>query len=98
MDTVASVDAAIERLSAVGAYDVYLCDLMMPEKDGRAFHEYVTESLPGQERRVLFVTGGALGPELVEFLDSVENGCLDKPVAPARLEQAVVEVLRSAAE
>ena len=96
VDTVHSVDAALSRIGDGEQYDVYLCDLMLPDKDGRHFHEAVRHTWPGHEARVVFVTGGALQPELVEFLDGVDNVCLDKPVAPERLEQAVREAALTA--
>ena len=68
------------RLLAERRYDVILCDLSMPEMSGPQLFEELRRRHPGAERRVIFVTGGAVAEELQSFLASVPNRCIDKPV------------------
>lgn len=60
-------------------FDVILCDLMMPGQGGRELHGVLKERWPGQEKRMLLMTGGAFSQEQAEFLDSVEVPVLTKP-------------------
>lgn len=60
-------------------YDVILCDLMMPGVTGRDVYEGVRAQWPRLASRMVFVTGGAFIPKLVNFLESVDNLKLTKP-------------------
>ena len=40
-------------------YDLVFCDLMMPDVNGMDIFEAIREQHPGQESRVVFVTGPA---------------------------------------
>jgi len=74
-----SVDEALERLRADSAFDVILCDLMMPTQTGMDFHAAVARSYPHLRDRIVFMTGGAFTRESREFLASVPNARVDKP-------------------
>ncbi|MEM9457743.1 MAG: response regulator [Myxococcota bacterium] len=62
------------------SFDVILCDLLMPEVSGVRVYQAIREHSPGLERRIVFMTGGVFDPDVAEFLDGVENVCLDKPI------------------
>lgn len=70
---------AIARLSAGESYDVILCDIMMPEMTGIAFHQELTATLPEHAPRVVFITGGAFTAATRAYLDGVPNECFEKP-------------------
>jgi PAS domain S-box-containing protein len=85
-----AVDAreGLERLGA-GAYDVILCDLMMPDMTGMDLFAEVSRRHPGVERRFIFMTGGAFTTRATEFLAQVSNRRLEKPFETATLKAAV---------
>jgi len=85
VETTTSAREALAQLQAGARYDVVLCDLMMPDMDGMAFHERLSEELPELVERVVFITGGAVTSTTREFLDRVPNERLDKPFSWAAL-------------
>jgi signal transduction histidine kinase len=85
------VDArrALERLGAGERFDAILCDLMMPEMDGVAFHEALARVAPEQSARVVFMTGGAHTERTRRFLEAARVRVLEKPIDPERLREIV---------
>jgi signal transduction histidine kinase/CheY-like chemotaxis protein len=75
------------------AYDVVICDLKMPKRDGIAFYKGLAESVPRLSRHVIFVTGDVAGTKAEQFLN--ETGCrwLAKPFRLGDLMRAVREEL-----
>ena len=59
--------AAIERLVQDARWDAILCDLMMPDMDGVAVHDWVLAEHAALSERMLFSTGGAFTPRTIEF-------------------------------
>ena len=86
-----AVDAreGLERLAGPDAYDVILCDLMMPDMTGMDLFAEVARRHPGLERRFIFMTGGAFTPRATEFLAQVSNRRLEKPFETSVLRAAV---------
>jgi CheY-like chemotaxis protein/two-component sensor histidine kinase len=80
---------ALSRLESQPAFDVILCDLMMPEMTGMDFYRAVVSKSEALARRIVFMTGGAFTPTARTFLDQVENLRLDKPVDLKLLRQLV---------
>jgi signal transduction histidine kinase len=80
---------ALERLRADTAFDVILCDLMMPELTGVEVYQAVREAWPGLQERIVFITGGAFTQETQRFLKQVGNPVLTKPFEPAHLRDLV---------
>ena len=68
------------------AYDLVLCDLMMPDDD-RAWisTSEVTRHRPELGQRFVFMTGGAFTDRASEFLARVPNERIDKPFNRAAL-------------
>jgi DNA-binding NtrC family response regulator len=58
-------------------YDVVLCDLAMPEIDGAAFYEKMSEL--GIEDRFVLMSGGAFTDRGRELVASRVCPCIDKP-------------------
>lgn len=85
---------AIERLEKDDDYDVVLCDLMMPEMDGVELFDAVVERWPDLVLRLVFLTGGAVTPRAKDFVASIRNVLLDKPIDPDTLLTAIDDVLR----
>jgi PAS domain S-box-containing protein len=86
-----------EALAAIEtkAFDVVLCDLMMPDKNGIDFYEDLKRHHPELVRRVVFMTGGAFTPRAAEFLASIENRRVEKPFSLSMMERLVSEVARA---
>jgi PAS domain S-box-containing protein len=70
---------ALRILAEQGPFDLLLCDLMMPEMSGMAFHARVAEIDPALAEHIVFMTGGAFSPEAQEFLARVKNPQIGKP-------------------
>jgi len=80
VDIVTSAPAARAMLSDHGdAFDVILCDLVMPGETGMELYEHVQETWPELAPRFIFMTGGAFLPRAEEFLQVVENPHIEKP-------------------
>jgi PAS domain S-box-containing protein len=67
-------------LCASGArFDVILCDLVMPEMTGMDLHRALSELVPEQAARMIFMTGGAFTGEAQRFLADGPKPYLQKP-------------------
>jgi PAS domain S-box-containing protein len=86
-DAMAAVRAA--------AFDVVLCDLMMPDKSGIDFYDEVKRERPELLKRVVFMTGGAFTARAAEFLASIDNRRIEKPFSLSMMERLVRDVARS---
>ncbi len=72
-----------------GAYDAFLCDVMMPGLSGLEIYARVRERDPALVRRFVFVTGGAFTSEAEEFLASVPNEVIRKPFSAESVRAAL---------
>ncbi len=77
--TVATGGAAALELLGSSAFDVVLCDLIMPKMSGMELYRTVKERNAGMATRFVFMTAGALLPQAREFLETVPNACIEKP-------------------
>lgn len=84
---------ALEVLRAGEQFDLVLCDLMMPEMNGSAFHAAV-QDLPNAPP-FLFITGGGVTDDCIDLERrwSKEGRLLYKPFAAAELRRRVAEIL-----
>lgn len=90
VDSAATVDEGLQRLDGVHApFDLILCDLVMPEKDGRDFFEGLLRLRPEYREKVVFMTGGAFTSRISEFMNTVLRPVLRKPFKLADI-QAVL--------
>src|SRR5262249_42507325 len=80
---------ALEILRGDKAFDVILCDLMMPEISGIDVYESLRLIEPALVERVVLMTGGAFSHRAGEFLAAVEAPVLEKPFAPGQLHAVV---------
>ncbi|HEX5581814.1 MAG TPA: ATP-binding protein [Gemmatimonadaceae bacterium] len=92
--------AAALRAVETTSFDAVVCDLRMPEMDGRAFLEALRERRPGLAARTIFVTGDVVGGASFDDarlpLHAPASGpvTLGKPFTFEQLEEAVLTVLR----
>ena len=84
---------ALEAVAG-SAFDVVLCDLMMPEFTGMDVHAELTKSRPDVAKRVVFLTGGAFTDRAATYLENIDNLKLTKPFD---LEELLAVVTRVAA-
>jgi len=81
---------AFVRFAANEVYDVILCDLMMPDLNGRDVVERLKIQWPHLAERVVFMTGGAFTAESREFLQRTPYPVLTKPFSIDDLRAAVM--------
>jgi PAS domain S-box-containing protein len=84
---------AVTTLLADDAWDLILCDLMMPDLTGMDVFEQVVGARPALRERFVFMTGAAVTERARRFLDDVPGQRLDKPF---RLEQVEALLRRGA--
>jgi PAS domain S-box-containing protein len=92
---VAIATSGREALAAMQArvFDCIVCDLMMPDLSGMDLHAELTRAGRGEERRMVFMTGGAFTPRSREFVGEVPNEVIEKPFSTGRLETAIAVVV-----
>ncbi len=87
---------AIQRLTEGAAFDVIFCDVMMPEMSGVEVYQRIRERHPGQEHKLVFMTGGAFAEPAAHFIESVKNPKLKKPFTGTSVRALVAAIARLA--
>jgi CheY-like chemotaxis protein len=77
VDSVDNGAAALKQL-AQQAYDLIVCDLQMPDVDGRAIYRVIARR-PSPRPAFLFVTGYADAGPYEEFLNAAQEPVVSKP-------------------
>lgn len=88
--------AALDLLEQDDNFDVILCDLMMPEVSGMDVYERLAARGGGLERKIVFVSGGAVTERARKLLESVSNVRLEKPLNPAKLDETLTLAVEAA--
>ena len=87
---------ALRILQEDRAFDLILCDLMMPGVTGMDVHHWLVEHHPMLASRVVFITGGAFGPAATDYLSQVENLKIQKPFGKDEFREMVSGRIRAA--
>ncbi len=88
-----NVRDALALMDAAGAFDVVLCDLMMPGLTGmKEFYSEVKDRHPEFTDRIVFMAGTST-PAGDAFLARTGNRCIEKPCDPANLRAVVAELV-----
>ena len=95
VEVVASGSKALLRLQAE-TFDVVVSDLRMPDLDGPALVAALRELHPELARRVVLITGDALGAEFNEAIREAELPVFEKPLDIAALRGEVRRLLVAA--
>ncbi|HEX2672437.1 MAG TPA: ATP-binding protein, partial [Polyangiaceae bacterium] len=85
---------AMSKLADGRQFDAIFCDVMMPEMSGVEVYRRIGECHPGQERRLVFMTGGAFAELAAHFIESVANPKLKKPFTGSSVRALVAAVAR----
>lgn len=81
-DSVATATAMIRRDAA---FDVILCDIVMPGASGLDLYRWIETERPALASRCLFLTGGGTTAEMRAFLARERERVISKPVDTRRL-------------
>jgi PAS domain S-box-containing protein len=80
---------ALELLLRDSAFDLILCDLMMPRMTGIELHARLEAELPEVLPRIVFITGGAFTATARAFTEQTTNLVLEKTMDPTALRACV---------
>ena len=90
MESATEVLAALERGDA---FDVILCDLVMPGMTGDALFHALLARFPEHARRFVLMTGGAFTPAAAAFVEEGRIRTLAKPFTARELTGALSDVV-----
>jgi CheY-like chemotaxis protein len=74
-------------------FDLVLCDLQMPGTTGMDVYSNLRANAPELAERLIFISGGAYTQATRDFVRSVRNRILEKPVRPNELLATIDEAL-----
>ncbi|WPB78218.1 MASE1 domain-containing protein [Archangium violaceum] len=74
-------------------FDLVLCDLQMPGTTGMDVYSHLRAHVPELAERLVFISGGAYTQATRDFVRSVRNRILEKPVRPDELLATIDEAL-----
>ncbi len=89
----ASGPEALALIARERPFEVILCDLMMPEMDGRELYEQLRGRSPELLRRMVFCSGGIVTERSRVFVASIPNRLLEKPISVEALREAIDDVI-----
>ena len=93
---VTSVLSGVEGMREIrkGAFDLIICDMMMPGMGGEMFYWAVTRTRPATAQRFIFFTGHRNNPAIEFFFKRVNATVLIKPFKLSALDSTMRDVLR----
>ena len=93
---VTSVPSGVEGLQEIlkDAFDLIICDMMMPRMGGEMFYWAVTRVRPATAQRFIFITGYPNNPAIEFFFKRVNATVLIKPFKLKALDSTMDDVLR----
>ena len=93
---VTSVPSGVEGLHEIrkGAFDLIICDMMMPRVGGEMFYWAVTRLRPALSQRFVFFTGHRNDPAIEFFFQRVNATVITKPFTLKALDSTIRDVFR----
>ena len=75
--------------------DAILCDIRMPDGDGPAFFDWLSQARPGLTDCIGFISGDTLGPAAGRFL--ARSGCpvIEKPFTPDDIQRILASLIKA---
>ncbi len=73
-----SGQSGLELLGGQGEFDLIVCDVMMPQMNGREFYDALSRQAPHLLDRLVFASAGVFDPQLNTFFDTHDLPVLDK--------------------
>lgn len=89
--------AAVDKVLTGAAYDCIVCDVMMPDVSGIDLFTKVLVARPELAGRFVFMTGGTFTPQSRQFLSTIANPIVAKPVDADALRRAIDGTIRKGA-
>ncbi len=91
---VTSVPSGVEGLCEImkAAFDLIVCDMMMPWSGGEMFYWAVTRARPATAQRFIFFTGHRNNPRIEFFFKRVNATVLRKPFRLSELDATMSDV------
>ena len=92
---VTSVPSGVEGLREVAkdAFDLIICDMMMPKLNGEMFYWATTRARPAAAERFIFITGHYNDAKVRAFFQRVNAVALLKPFQLKELNSAIADLL-----
>ncbi len=88
---------ALARIASDPGFDVVFTDITMPDMTGIELYRLLVAQRPEIVSRVVFLSGGAVTPDIRSFLASIPNPHLEKPVRGSLLDDVIARVRARAA-
>lgn len=92
VDAAATAESAL-ALALTQSYTLILTDINMPGMGGRGLYEAIRREAPEAARRIGFITGDTMSPQVRSFLDAARRPYLEKPVVPGDVRRLAREML-----
>jgi CheY-like chemotaxis protein/anti-sigma regulatory factor (Ser/Thr protein kinase) len=90
--TSADANDALEKIQS-NEYDCIICDIRMPDVDGRELSQWVKEYDRDLYHRLVFITGDIFNRETDEFIRETGIPCLEKPFTTDQVHDVMQGVL-----
>ncbi|MBA2661303.1 MAG: response regulator [Bradymonadaceae bacterium] len=90
-----SAQDGLIRLETDEAFDLILCDLMMPHMNGVVFYGALASRQPELCERVIFISGGVFSDDVRQWLETHDIEVLEKPFDREKICRRVREAVES---
>ncbi|MFW6067611.1 MAG: response regulator [Myxococcota bacterium] len=84
-------EEALRILERDRAFDLVVCDLMMPTVDGPAVHAWIRREAEELLDRIVYMSGGAFTDRARDFVERTGVRVVDKPLSKKELEKLMTE-------
>ncbi|MDI6761965.1 MAG: response regulator [Thermodesulfobacteriota bacterium] len=74
-------------------FDFVICDIRMPKMSGIEFYGIIKEKKPSLKDRIIFSTGDVLSDTTREFMESIDNPCIEKPFDMSALKEVIIKIV-----